>query len=135
MSTILKILTRRQKRYQNLPVEYFEYYLTKSFEERSVKDYFNALLKFHPLILSGISLVGMIYYFAYFGLEFKYFPDLGGADVAYVGVSLFFVSSFISFFIIFPCLVYPGYYENKKIKLGCFILGFPCSLFLYWFAW
>ena len=37
----------------------------------------STLLKFHPLILSGISLVGMIYYFAYFGIKVKYFPDLG----------------------------------------------------------
>ena len=92
--------------------EYFEYYLTKSFEERSVKDYFNALLKFHPLILSGISLVGMIYYFAYFGFELKYFPDLGGADVAYVGVSLFFMLATISLFFILPCLCYPGYHKK-----------------------
>ncbi|OUT11007.1 hypothetical protein B9N62_08500 [Campylobacter concisus] len=54
----------------------------------------STLLKFHPLILSGISLVGMIYYFAYFGIKVKYFPDLGGADVAYVGVSFFFISTF-----------------------------------------
>ena len=92
--------------------EHFKYYLTKSFEERGTKDYFNALLKFHPLILSGISLVGMIYYFAYFGFELKYFPDLGGADVAYVGVSLFFMLATISLFFILPCLCYPGYHKK-----------------------
>lgn len=72
----------------------------------------STLLKFHPLILSGISLVGMIYYFAYFGFELKYFPDLGGVDVAYVGVSFFFISAFISLSIILPCLFYPGYHKK-----------------------
>ena len=86
----------------------------------------STLLKFHPLILSGISLVGMIYYFAYFGFELKYFPDLGGADVAYVGVSFFFISAFISLSIILPCLCYPGYYKKDIGWMFYFIL----SLFL-----
>lgn len=128
-----ELLNKEALRIKNklLSDEYFEYYLTNSFEERSVKDYFNALLKFHPLILSSISLVGMICYFVYFGSKLRYFPDLSGSDVAYVGVLLFFILTIISLFIILPCLVYPGYYENKKIKLGCFILDFPCFLFLY----
>ena len=54
----------------------------------------------------------MIYYFAYFGFELKYFPDLGGADVAYVGVSLFFMLATISLFFILPCLCYPGYHKK-----------------------
>ncbi|WP_103603981.1 hypothetical protein [Campylobacter concisus] len=90
----------------------------------------STLLKFHPLILSGISLVGMIYYFAYFGIKVKYFLDLGGADVAYVGVSFFFISTFFSLAIIFPCLIYPGYYENKKDKTWMFYFGFCLLPFL-----
>ncbi|WP_459827154.1 hypothetical protein [Campylobacter concisus] len=109
-----ELLNKEALRIKNklLSDEYFEYYLTNSFEERSVKDYFNALLKFHPLILSGISLVGMIYYFAYFGLELKYFPDLGGADVAYIGVLIFCISAFLSLSIILPCLFYPSYHKK-----------------------
>ena len=90
----------------------------------------STLLKFHPLILSGISLVGMIYYFAYFGIKVKYFPDLGGSDVAYVGVLLFFILTIISLFIILPCLVYPGYYENKKNKSWMFYFGLSLLPFL-----
>ncbi|WP_103637797.1 hypothetical protein [Campylobacter concisus] len=85
-------------------------------ERKEEKDFLHKalgnLLTFHPLILSGISLVGMIYYFAYFGFELKYFPDLGGADVAYVGVSLFFMLATISLFFILPCLCYPGYHKK-----------------------
>ncbi len=84
--------------------EYFEYYLTNSFEERSVKDYFNALLKFHPLILSSISLVGMICSFLYRQLF-----------------------HFLSYFQVWSI---QATMKIKKIKLGCF-LGFPYFLFLH----
>ena len=47
-------------------------------------------------------------------IKVKYFPDLGGADVAYVGASFFFISAFISLYAILPCLVYPGYYKNYR---------------------
>ena len=73
-------------------------------EKKLLQKFLKNLLRLHPLILSGISLVGMVYYFAYFGFELKYFPDLGGADVAYVGVSLFFMLATISLFLF--CLVY-----------------------------
>ncbi|OSQ25186.1 hypothetical protein CCON61_04360 [Campylobacter concisus] len=57
-------------------------------------------------------MVGMIYYFAYFGFKLKYIPDLGGADVAYVGVLIFSISAFISLSIILPCLFYPCYHKK-----------------------
>lgn len=125
----IKDINKKTKEISKLANEYFKYYLTNSFEERSAKDYFNALLKFHPLILSGISLVGMIYYFAYFGFELKYFPDLGGADVAYVGVSLFFMLATISLFLF--CLVYVIQAIIRKMQDGQFFLGFLCFLFLH----
>ena len=81
-------------------------------EKKLLQKFLKNLLRLHPLILSGISLVGMVYYFAYFGFELKYFPDLGGADVAYVGVSLFFMLATISLFFILPCLCYPGYHKK-----------------------
>ncbi|WP_459847616.1 hypothetical protein [Campylobacter concisus] len=85
-------------------------------EKKEEKDFMHKVLKnlldFHPLILSGISLVGMIYYFVYFVVKLEYFPDLGGADVAYVGVSIFFILAFISLSIILPCLFYPGYHKK-----------------------
>ena len=93
-------------------------------ERKEEKDFLHKalgnLLNFHPLILSGISVVGMICYFAYFGFKLRYFPDLSGSDVAYVGVLLFFILTIISLFIILPCLVYPGYYKNKKNKTWMF---------------
>ena len=54
----------------------------------------------------------MIYYFAYFWFELRYFPDLSGSDVAYVGVLFFFILAFISLSIILPCLFYPGYHKK-----------------------
>lgn len=103
-------------------------------ERKEEKDFLHKalgnLLHFHPLILSGTSVVGMIYYFVYFGFELKYFPDLGGSDVAYVGVLLFFILTIISLFIILPCLVYPGYYENKKNKTWMFYFGLSLLPFL-----
>ena len=119
----IKDINKKTKEISKLASEYFKYYLTNSFEERSVKDYFNALLKFHPLILSGISLVGMIYYFAYFGFELRYFPDLGGSDVAYVGVLFFFILAFISLSIILPCLFYPGYHKKDVVWIFFFWLS------------
>ncbi|OUT14302.1 hypothetical protein B9N63_04370 [Campylobacter concisus] len=83
-------------------------------EKELLQKFLKNLLRLHPLILSNISLIGMIYYFAYFGFELRYFPDLGGSDVAYVGVSFFFITAFISLSIILPCLVYPGYYKNYR---------------------
>lgn len=91
--------------------KYFGYYLN-SYEEKTIKVYLNTLLKFHPLILSGITLLSMICYFVYFGFELRYFPDLGGSDVAYVGVLFFFILAFISLSIILPCLFYPGYHKK-----------------------
>ena len=48
-------------------------------EKKEEKDFMHKVLKnlldFHPLILSGISLVGMIYYFVYFVVKLEYFPD------------------------------------------------------------
>ena len=73
----------------------------------------STLLKFYPLILSGIRLVGMIYYFAYFGLVLNYFPDLGGADVAYVGVSFFLYQ--LSFHFLLSCLVYVILVTTREI--------------------
>ncbi|WP_103630771.1 hypothetical protein [Campylobacter concisus] len=72
----------------------FEYYLTNFYEQKSIKDHVNALLKFHPLILSGISLISMICYFVYFGLFVGYFPALSGSDVFYFGGLIFFVIAF-----------------------------------------
>ena len=96
-------------------------------ERKEEKDFLHKVLKnllrLHPLILSGISVVGMICYFVYFGFELRYFPDLGGSDVAYVGVLLFFILTIISLFIILPCLFYPGYYKNKKTKTWMFCFG------------
>jgi putative membrane protein len=70
----------------------------------------------------------MIYYFAYFGIKVKYFPDLGGVDVAYVGASFFFISAFISLYAILPCLVYPGYYKNYR-GWSFFCYNFSASLY------
>lgn len=91
--------------------KYFGYYLN-SYEEKTIKVYLNTLLKFHPLILSGITLLSMICYFIYFGFKLRYFPDLGGSDMAYVGTMFFFYICFFSLFIILPCITYPGYYKN-----------------------
>ena len=120
--------------------EYFEYYLTNSFEGRSVKDYFNALLKFHPLILSGISLVSMICYFVYFGIFIGYFPVLSGSDIFYIGVLLFFGVAVFTSFIILPVALYPLHYKkyllnNKTKKLYfswfTFILTIPVAFFVF----
>ena len=91
--------------------KYFGYYLN-SYEEKTIKVYLNTLLKFHPLILSGITLLSMICYFVYFGFKLRYFPDLGGSDMAYVGTMFFFYICFFSLFTILPCITYPGYYKN-----------------------
>lgn len=120
--------------------EYFEYYLTNSYEGRSVKDYFNALLKFHPLILSGISLVSMICYFVYFGIFIGYFPVLSGSDIFYIGVLLFFGVAVFTSFIILPVALYPLHYKkyllnNKTKKLYfswfTFILTIPVAFFVF----
>jgi len=93
-----------------------------------LKECTKTISEFHPLILSGISLVGMIYYFVYFGVKLEYFPDLGGADVAYVGVSFFFISAFISLSIILPCLFYPGYHKKDIGWIIFFWIFFASSL-------
>jgi putative membrane protein len=123
--------------------EYFEYYLTNSFEERSVKDYFNALLKFHPLILSSISLVSVICFFVYYGLFIGYFPALSGSDVFYFGGLIFSIIFVISIITILPIFFYPEYCKTKKnIKLILTIsmpsiliyiyLVFIADLSIYW---
>ncbi|MGF7493798.1 hypothetical protein [Campylobacter concisus] len=119
--------------------EYFEYYLTNSFEGRSVKDYFNALLKFHPLILSGISLIGMICYFVYFGFFVRYFPALSSSEILYVGALMFSTTALFVAFVILPIVLYPLHYKrylekNKDKKMYfswlTFILTIPVSIIL-----
>jgi putative membrane protein len=123
---LLCIGRRLKKKFMERKNMYEEKKEEKDFMHKVLKN----LLRLHPLILSGISVVGMICYFAYFGFELKYFPDLGGSDVAYVGVLLFFILTIISLFIILPCLVYPGYYENKKNKTWMFYFGLSLLPFL-----
>ena len=99
----------------------FEYYLTNFYEQKSIKDHVNALLKFHPLILSGISLISMICYFVYFGLFVGYFPALSGSDIFYFGGLLFFTIVIISIIAILPMFLYPEYYKtgkNEKLLLA-----------------
>ena len=92
--------------------KYFEYYLANFYEQKSIKDYLNSILKFHPLILSGISLVSVICYFAYFGIFIGYFPVLSGSDIFYVGALLFFV---VAIFTIFFYIAYNALSWTYKI--------------------
>ncbi|WP_459820246.1 YrzE family protein [Campylobacter concisus] len=132
----IKDINKKTKEISKLASEYFEYYLTNSFEERSVKDYFNALLKFHPLILSGISLVSMICYFVYFGIFIGYFPVLSGSEIIYVGALLFTIVAILSLFIVSIMLLYRWYYirANNQPSFSnnwlAMILTFPLTLIL-----
>ncbi|WP_141082980.1 biotin transporter BioY [Campylobacter concisus] len=134
-----ELLNKEALRIKNklLSDEYFEYYLTNSFEERSVKDYFNALLKFHPLILSGISLISMICYFVYFCFFVRYFPALNSSEILYVGVLMFSTTTLFVAFVILPIVLYSLHYKrylekNKKLYFSwlTFILNIPISIIL-----
>ncbi|ERJ26719.1 hypothetical protein [Campylobacter concisus] len=115
--------------------KYFEYYLANFYEQKSIKDYLNSILKFYPLILSGISLVSVICYFAYFGIFIGYFPVLSGSDIFYVGALLFFVVAIFTIFFILPIMLYPGHiryplrYKNGEyFSLFLLSLSFPLAL-------
>lgn len=118
--------------------KHFEYYLTNSYEQKNIKDHLNALLKFHPLILSCISLVGVICYFAYFGLFIGYFPVLSGSEIFYVGALLFFVVGIFTSFIILPIIFYPVHIKSslkyktygKYLSLLLLVLSFPIALLI-----
>lgn len=58
-------------------------------QEFAYKINIDDFLKFHPLILSGVSLVSVICYFIYFGLFVGHFPALSGSDVFYFGGLIF----------------------------------------------
>ena len=99
----------------------FEYYLANFYEQKSIKDHVNAILKFYPLILSGISLISMICYFVYFGVFIGYFPVLSGSDIFYFGGLLFFTIAIVSIIAILPMFLYPEYYKtgkNEKLLLA-----------------
>ena len=98
--------------------KHFKYYLTNSFEQKSIKDHLNTFLKFQPLILSGISLFSMILYFKYFGVELRYFPTLSGSEIIYVGMILFSVSSVIFLLLVIPIISY----SHHLISRGLFIV-------------
>ena len=101
------------------------------------------LLDFHPLILSGISLVSVICFFVYYGLFIGYFPALSGSDVFYFGGLIFSIIFVISIITILPIFFYPEYCKTKKnIKLILTIsmpsiliyiyLVFIADLSIYW---
>ncbi|WP_103620059.1 hypothetical protein [Campylobacter concisus] len=92
----------------------FEYYLINSFEQKKLKDHLSTFLKFHPIILSGVSLVGVICFFTYFGFKVRYFPSLSGSEAIYIGSLLFFIAATISIIIILPSFFYPWYYKSSK---------------------
>ena len=75
----------------------------------------DVLLKFHPLILSGISLSSVIFYFTYFRFNIEYLPSLSGSDVFYFGGLSLFGSFLISLLFIMPSIFYPGYHRNEKL--------------------
>ena len=118
----------------------FEYYLINSFEQKKLKDHLNTFLKFHPIILSGISLVSIICYFEYFGIFIGYFPVLSGSDIFYIGALLLFIVAVFASFVILPVALYPLHYEkyllnNKTKKLYfswlTFILTIPVAFFVF----
>lgn len=94
------------------------------------------LLDFHPLILSGISLVSMICYFVYFGIFIGYFPVLSGSEIFYVGALLFTIVAIFSLFIVSIILLYGWYYvraNNQPTFCNnwlAIILTFPLTLIL-----
>ena len=91
------------------------------------------LLKFHPLILSGISLVSVICYFIYFGLFVGYFPALSGSDVFYFGGLIFFIIVIVSMVAILPIFLYPEYYKTKKKFKLIFAMVLPSVLIYTYF--
>ncbi|OUT10549.1 hypothetical protein B9N66_00625 [Campylobacter concisus] len=99
------------------------------------KSHIEILLKFHPLILTGVSLASMICYFVYFSLFVGYFPVLSNSDIFHVGALLFFVVAIFTIFIILPIMLYPGHiryslrYKNGKyFSLFLLSLSFPLAL-------
>ena len=92
----------------------------------------DVLLKFHPLILSGISLVSVICYFIYFGLFVGHFPALSGSDVFYFGGLIFFIIVAASMVAILPIFLYPEYYKTKKKFKLIFAMALP-SVLIYTF--
>ena len=111
-------------------------------EKKEEKDFMHKVLKnlldFHPLILSGISLISMICYFVYFGLFIGYFPVLSGSEIFYVGVLLFFVVGIFTSFVILPMIFYPIHIKSslkyktygKYLSLLLLVLSFPIALLI-----
>lgn len=90
----------------------------------------DTLLRFYPLILSGISFFSVIVYFIHFGLGIKYFPALSGSDVFYFGGLILSISFIIFFFFfIFPSACYPSYHNNKSI-ISFTNISFVISVFI-----
>lgn len=113
-------------------------------EKKEEKDFMHKVLKnlldFHPLILSGISLVSMICYFVYFGIFIGYFPVLSGSDIFYIGALLLFIVAVFASFVILPVALYPLHYEKyllnnntKKLYFSwlTFILTIPVAFFVF----
>lgn len=101
----------------------------------SKKSHIEILLKFHPLILSGISLASVVCYFVYFGLFIGYFPTLNGSEFFYVGALLFFVVAIFTCFIILPIMLYPihikyslRYKNSEYFSFFLLSLAFPLAL-------
>ena len=82
------------------------------------KNLLDTLLISYPLILSSISLVGMIWYFVYFWFVIGYFPVLDGSEIFYIGTLLFSISSLFLFIAIVPIFFYPSYRNRKKLYFG-----------------
>ena len=72
------------------------------------------LLDFHPLILSGISLVSVICFFVYYGLFIGYFPALSGSDVFYFGGLIFSIIFVISIITILPIFFIQSIAKQRK---------------------
>jgi len=81
---------------------------------KSPQKLLESLLHFHPLLLSGISLLGMILYFIYFGFEVGNFPSLDGSEVIYIGILFFAISTIIFLIMASPIFLYPSYHNKKK---------------------
>ena len=99
------------------------------------KSHIEILLKFHPLILTGVSLASVICYFVYFGLFVGYFPVLSSSDIFHVGALLFFVVVVFTIFIILPIILYPihirysfRYKNSEYFSLFLLSLSFPLAL-------
>ena len=81
---------------------------------KSPQKLLESLLHFHPLLLSGISLLGMILYFIYFGFEVGNFPSIDGSEVIYIGILFFAISTIIFLIMASPIFLYPSYHNKKK---------------------